>query len=216
MHWRAVLVDTMRTKTMATKKTSSGLGTMRSLHFPVSPDVCAFQLTQRRWWQQRQRPMQGALGQCLDYTPTLYKHLGNWNCCHTHGGNVGNGHTSSTCAHPSPLHNPNKMRANMMNGFPTGLHKTILPLASGLAPHILHQQCAPAPTSWQQPPPPVNFTNRIAPMMPPMPYHQMHYMGQQFGPTPPPGTQPAPPAPAPPADTMMVPYYAPYPQPHPF
>ncbi len=43
-----------------------------------------------------------------------------------------------------------------------------------------------------------------------------NYMGQQFGPMPPQFAQLAPPAPTPLAGTMMMPYHAPYPQPHPF
>jgi hypothetical protein len=97
----------------------------------------------------------------------------------------------------------------MMNVLPVGLHKTILLFASDRAPHVPHSKLAAAST-------PVNFTNTMAQMMPPAPYHQMHYTGQLFGPTPPPVAQPSPPAPAPPAGTMMVPYYAPYPQPHSF
>ena len=104
----------------------------------------------------------------------------NWNYCHTHSGNVDNEHTSRMYAKPGPAHNPHATRTNMMNGLPAGLHKTILPLASGRMPHVLRQQRSCAPASWQQPLPPINFTNAMVPMMPPVPYHQMHYMGQQF------------------------------------
>jgi hypothetical protein len=104
----------------------------------------------------------------------------------------------------------------MINGSAAGLHKMILPLASSRAPHVLCQQRPPTPATWQQPPPTVNFITSMLQMMPPAPYHQMHYMGQQFGPRPPQLAQPAPPAPAPPAGMMIMPYYAPYPQPHPF
>jgi hypothetical protein len=96
----------------------------------------------------------------------------------------------------------------MKNGSATGLYKTILPLALGRVPHVPRQQCPPAQANWLQPPPPINFTNSMPQMMPPTPYH--------FGPTPPQDAQPAPPAPAPPAGTMMITNYAPYPQPHPF
>ncbi len=61
--------------------------------------------------------------------------------------------------------------------------------------------------------PPISFTHMIAPigMRQPIPMsHQMNYMGQQFVYSPSP---PAAPAPSPGA---MMPYYAPYPQPHPF
>ncbi len=102
----------------------------------------------------------------------LYKHFENWNYCHTHGGNINNGHTSRMCTKPGPVHNPHMGRTNMMNGLPAGLHKTILPLASGHAPHILRQQHPPAPVTWQQPLALVNFTTSMPQMMPPAPYHQ--------------------------------------------
>jgi hypothetical protein len=157
-------------------------------------------------YQQPAYPQPGATGQRMDYTLTPYKCFENWNYCHTHGGDINNGHTSKTCAKPGPAHNPHATRTNMMNGSPAGLHKMILPSASVCTPHILHQQRPPAPATWQQPPPPFNFTTPMPQMMPPAPYHQMHYMGQQFGPPPPQLAQPAPPAPAPPAGTMMMPY----------
>jgi hypothetical protein len=147
-------------------------------------------------YQQPAYPLPGAMGQCPEYTSTPYKCFKNWNC-HTHGGNINNGHTSRTCTKPGPMHNPHATRTNMMNGLPVGLHKSILPSASGHMPHILHQQRPPAPATWQQPPPPVNFTTSMPQMMPPTSYHQMHYMGQQFGPLPPQLAQPAPPTPPP-------------------
>ncbi len=116
-------------------------------------------------YQQPAYPQPGATGQRTDYTPTPYKCFKNWNYCHTHGGNINNRHTSRTCAKPDPTHNPHLTRTNMMNGLSAGLHKTILPLASGRAPHILHQQCPPAPATWQQPPPPINFTTFMLQMM---------------------------------------------------
>jgi hypothetical protein len=152
----------------------------------------------------------------MDNTPMPYKHFENWNYCHTHGGNINNGHTSRTCTKPGPTHNPHATRTTMMNRLPPGLHKMILPLASGRAPHVPRQQCPPTPATWQQPPPPIILTTHMLQMMPPAPYRQMHYIGQQFRPLPSQLTQPAPPAPAPPAGTMMMPYYAPYPQPCPF
>ncbi len=72
------------------------------------------------------------------------------------------------CTKLGPAHNQNLTRTNMMNELPAGLHKMILPLASDRTPHVLHQQHAPNPASWQQPPPPHNFVNAIAQMMPPM------------------------------------------------
>jgi hypothetical protein len=94
-------------------------------------------------------------------TPTLYKRFKNWNYCHTHGGNIDNGHTSRMCAKPGPVHNLHATRTNMMNGLPAGFHKTILPLVSGRTPHVWRQQHPPTPATWQQPPPPVNFTTSM-------------------------------------------------------
>jgi hypothetical protein len=165
-------------------------------------------------YQQPAYPQPGVTGQRPDYTPTPHKRFKNWDYCPSHGGNVDNRHTSRMCIEPGPTHNPNVTRTNMMNGLPAGRHKTSLPLTSGHAPHVLCQQRAPVPASWQQPPSPVNFTKAMVQMMTPAPYHQMHYMGQKFGPTPPPAAQLAPPAPAPLAGTLMVPYYPPYLQPH--
>ncbi len=103
-----------------------------------------------------------------------------------------------------------------------GLHRTILPSASGRVPPAPRQQPAPASTMWQQPPPLVNFTPMMTVMhlmIPTTPYQAISYMGQQFrppppqfGPPPPAGVPPAPP-PAPPVGMMMMPYYNPYPQP---
>ncbi len=149
-------------------------------------------------------------------TPHAVQVLQNWNYYHSHSGNITNGHTSRTCAKPGPVHNPHTTRTNMMNGSAVGLHKMILPLASGHATHVPHQQRPPAPASWQQPLPPIHFTTSMPQMMPFAPYYQMHYMGRKFGPTHCPIAQPAPPVPAPPEGTMMMPYYASYPQPHPF
>jgi hypothetical protein len=100
-----------------------------------------------RGYQQLAYQQPGAMGQRLDYTPTPYKCLENWNYCHTHGGNVNNGHTSRMCAKPGPMHTPPVKRTNMMNGSATSLHKTILPSASGRVPHVPCQQCPPAPAT---------------------------------------------------------------------
>jgi hypothetical protein len=70
-----------------------------------------------------------------------------WNYYHTRGSNVDNGHTSRMCAKPGPLHNQHTTRTNMMNGLPAGLHKTILPLASGRTTHVPRQQRPPTPAS---------------------------------------------------------------------
>jgi hypothetical protein len=156
--------------------------------------------------QQPAYPLPGAMGQRPDYTPAPYKHFENWNYCHTNSGDINNGHTSRRCAKLGPAHYPHATRTNMMNSLPAGLLKMILPSVSGHAPHVPCQQRPPAPVTWQQPPPPVNFTASMPQMMPPATYHQMHYMGQQFGPPPPQLAQPAPPTPAPLAGTMMMPY----------
>jgi hypothetical protein len=37
---------------------------------------------------------------------TPFKRFDNWNYCHTHGGDIHNTHTSSTCCHPGLSHNP--------------------------------------------------------------------------------------------------------------
>ncbi len=146
-----------------------------------------------------------------------FKKFNNWNYCSTHGGDIHNTHTSGTCHHPGPLHNPSATRANTMGGSTVGLHKTILPSAPRHAPPLLRQQRAPATATWQQPPPPMNITSSMAvmhsmmPMMPPVPYQVLYHVSQQFGPNPPATMPPAPPVPQP--GTMMMPYYAQYQQP---
>jgi hypothetical protein len=93
--------------------------------------------------------------------PTHYKRYENRNYCHMHGGDVKDGHTSATCNRRGSVHNPNATRANMMGGLPVGMHKTILPSATGCtpSPHRLQQQQQRPPVSyyltqntWQQPP----------------------------------------------------------------
>ncbi len=122
------------------------------------------------------------------HPPTLFKMFDNWNYCHTHGGDINNTHTGMLCHNPGPSHNPNATRTNTMGGLTVGLHRMILPSASGCVPPASCQQPALAPTIWQQPPPPMNFTPMMAamrPMMPMTPYQAINYMGQQFGPHPP-------------------------------
>jgi hypothetical protein len=163
-----------------------------------------------------QQPGGFPCGQRPAQPPTPFKTFKNWNYCHTHGGDVDNNHTGMSCRNPGPAHNPNATRTNTMEGSITGLHRTILPSISGrIQPR---QQRAPAPTMWQQPLPPMNFTPMMAamhPMMPPTPYQVINYMGQQFGHSPPqfgltpPAVAPPAPPPAPPAG-MMMPYYNPY------
>jgi hypothetical protein len=83
---------------------------------------------------------------------TPFKRFDNWNYCSTHDEDIHNTHTSGTCHHPGPLHNPSATKANTMGGLTVGLHKTILTSATGRAPPPLQQQRAPATATWQQPP----------------------------------------------------------------
>jgi hypothetical protein len=152
--------------------------------------------------------------------PTPSKRFDNWNYCSTHGGDIHNTHTSRTCHHPGPLHNPSATSANMMGGSTAGLHKTILPSAAGRAPPPPWQQRPPATATWQQPPPPMNITSLMAamrptmPMMPPVLYQMLYHVSQQFVPNPP---FTAPPTTLTPQQcTMIMPYYAQYQQPPPF
>jgi hypothetical protein len=89
-------------------------------------------------------------GGCEFVRPTPNKWYENWNYCHTHGGDVKDGHTSATCNRRGPVHNPNATRANMMGGLPVGMHKTILPSASGRTPppHCQQQQQQRPPISY--------------------------------------------------------------------
>jgi hypothetical protein len=125
-----------------------------------------------------QRPLQ---------PPTLFKTFENWNYCYMHGGDVDNTHTGMSCHHPGTSHNPNATRTNTMGGNTAGLHRTILPSASGCIPPCPPR--APTPMMWQQPtPPPMSFTPMMAtmhPMMPTTPYQAINYMGHQFGLPPP-------------------------------
>jgi hypothetical protein len=149
-----------------------------------------------------------------------FKRFDNWNYCSTHGGDIHNTHTSGTCHHPDPSHNPSATRANTMGGLTAGLHKMILTSAAGRAPPLPRQQRAPTTATWQQPLPPMNITFLMAEMrptmlmMPPVPYQALYHVSQQFGPNPPFATPP--PTPAPQQGTMMMPYYAQYQQPPPF
>jgi hypothetical protein len=118
-----------------------------------------------------QRPLQ---------PPTLFKTFENWNYCHTHGRDVDNTHTGMSCHNPGPLHNPNATRTNTMGGNTAGLHRTILPSASGHVPPAPCPPQAPAPTMWQQTPPPVKFTPMMVAMCLMMPmtlYQAINYMG---------------------------------------
>ena len=145
---------------------------------------------------------------------TLYKHYKNWHYCHTHGCDVDYSHTSATCAKPGPMHNPQATHANTVGGSTAGMHKSILPSASGCAPPVAlaPMQRPSFPGAWQQPMPLPNFATMMAPirMRPPMPAYQsqqqMNYMGQQLAPPPAPAAMAPPPS-------GMIPYYNPYPQP---
>jgi hypothetical protein len=83
--------------------------------------------------------------------PTHYKRWENWNYYHTHGGDVKDAHTSAVCNSQGPVHNPNATQANMMGGLPVGMHKMILPSASGHTPPHPRQQ------QQQQQWPPVSY-----------------------------------------------------------
>jgi hypothetical protein len=78
--------------------------------------------------------------------PSPIKKFNNWNYCHTHGGNIYNNHTSTTCAQPGVNHQHAAIRSNTMGGNNKGLLENILPGATG--------QRAPAaqptlqPTNW--------------------------------------------------------------------
>ncbi len=110
---------------------------------------------------------------------------------------------SAMCAKPSPLHNWQAYRTNMMGSSTAGMHKTILPSAAGGAPPVARTpqiQRPPAPVAWQPPPPPVNFTQSLAAMCPLVPYQAIYHMVQQ-------PTNVAPPPP--PSAGAMMHYYAP-------
>jgi hypothetical protein len=107
--------------------------------------------------------------------PTPYKQYENWNYCHTHGSDVKDGHMSAMCNRQGPVHNSNATRANMMGGLPAGMHKTILPSATGRTqpPHRQQQQQQwppvsyyPTQNTWQQPPAQFGqqFTMAMAPL----------------------------------------------------
>jgi hypothetical protein len=119
--------------------------------------------------------------------PAPYKRYENWNYCHTHGGDVKDGHTSATCNRQGPVHNLNATRANMMGSSPAGMHKMILPSATGRTPppHRQQQQQQRPPVSyypmqntWQQPP--AQFGQQFTMAMPPLQQGvaMMNYIGQ--------------------------------------
>ena len=79
--------------------------------------------------------------QLVSPLPTpAYKRWENWNSRHTHGSDVDNNHTSTTCGKPGPRHNPNASRAITMGGSITIMQKTILPTAAGCVPPTMRPQ----------------------------------------------------------------------------
>jgi hypothetical protein len=83
--------------------------------------------------------------------PMPYKQWENWNYRHTHGSDVKDAQTSTTCTRQGPFHNPNATCANIMGGSLAGMHKMILPSASGHTPPPPRQQ------QQQQQRPPVSY-----------------------------------------------------------
>jgi hypothetical protein len=83
--------------------------------------------------------------------PSPIKKINNWIYCHTHGGDIHNNHTSTTCAQPGVNHQHAATRLNTMGGNNKGLLKTILPGATG--------QCALAVQPTLQP---TNYTPSFA------------------------------------------------------
>jgi hypothetical protein len=63
--------------------------------------------------------------------PSPIKKFNNWNFCYTHGGNVHNNHTSTTCAQPGVHHQYAATRSNTISDNNKGLHKTIPPGTTG-------------------------------------------------------------------------------------
>jgi hypothetical protein len=78
--------------------------------------------------------------------PFPIKKFNNWNYCHTLGGNIHNNHSRATCAQPSVNHQHATTRSNTMGGDNKGLHKTILPGATGQ--HAPAAQPTPSPTNY--------------------------------------------------------------------
>ncbi len=147
--------------------------------------------------------------------PSLYKHFENWNYCHTHSGDINDGYTSRSCLKPGLAHIRNATRQNTMSGLTGGLHKTILPLASGhvppppCQPHIpsgprIIQQMSPTQHMvWQQ----ADCPPLACPAMPSYPTHGMWHVGQHAGPPPPAAPPVAATMPPQPSMYMMPPYY---------
>jgi hypothetical protein len=100
---------------------------------------------------------QQSSGRGLVHPPTPYKWWENWNYCHMHGGDVKDAHMSATCNRQGSVHNLNATWANMMGGSPAGMHKTILPSASG-----------------RTPPPPASSNNSSNGLPSPTTQHRIH------------------------------------------
>jgi hypothetical protein len=127
-------------------------------------------------------------GHGLVHPPMPYKRWENWNYCHTHGSDVKDAHTSTTCNRQGPVHNPNATRANMMGISPAGMHKTILPSASSRTPpHPRQQQQQqqwppisyyPTQNTWKQPS--AQFGQQFTMAVPPSQQGtaMMNYVGQ--------------------------------------
>jgi len=139
--------------------------------------------------------------------PNPVRRFENMNYCHTHGGDVDDGHTSATCTRPGLYHNYYATRDNTMGGSISGLHKTILPSAVGRPPappgggrsNTPYNRAPSYPTQQQTcPPPPTNPYNN---MQPANAYNNM----------PPPMTAPAynmpPPLPTPPMPMQQPQYH---------
>jgi hypothetical protein len=112
----------------------------------------------------------GGQQQNICHPPNPYKRWGNWNYCHSHGGDVDNNHTSRTCGKPGPMHNPNVTRTNIIGRSVAGMHKTILPSTSGRTlpnccprqqqlpqQHLPNAYHPPGGTAWQNPTPPAQY-----------------------------------------------------------
>ncbi len=92
------------------------------------------------WWQKKSSPDGVSTARRISWWPMPVaathpvQDFENWNYCHTHGGDVDNTHTGMTFHHPGLSHNPNAMGTNTMGGNTVGLHRRILPSASGPVP----------------------------------------------------------------------------------
>ena len=167
------------------------------------------------------RPTATAPPPTYAHPPSPMKRFENWNYCHTHGGDIDDQHNSITCIKPGPAHNRNATRQNTMGGSTGGMHKTILPSASGRVPPPPRQVRAPmGPPIVQQLSPTQHAAWRQAggppltqPAMPMYPQTQgMWHVGQQAGP-PPPAAPPVAAAPPPQPGAYMMPPYFQYQQP---